>query len=126
MNKMTNVAYELAQDIYAVAGDVEKLHNNYDNHHISEQVYYKKLYVHSCEASCLDHIVNVVKDHGYKFVRYAKELELLQLVLDDIAQNLNLQNMNSLNMLDMKRLVQLTRKYEEYVPCDDIEEEFSI
>ena len=51
MNKTSDIAFEVTQDIYALGGEIDKLHEEYGNRHISEQVYFKKLYVFACEAT---------------------------------------------------------------------------
>ena len=126
MNKTSKFAFEIAQDIYALGGDIDKLNEEYDNHHISQQVYFKNLYIHACEATFLDYVVNVMKNQGYKFARYEKELLLLQSILNDINSTLNLEDINSLNKLDMQRLVQFTKKYKDYVSGDDFQDDLMV
>ncbi len=123
MNKTSDFAYELAQDIYNLCGDVEKLFNQHDNHEISEQVYFKKLYVHACEANFLDGVVNAIKSEGYKFKRYEKEVELLNSTLEAIEMHLEIINVYSLKNIDIQNLSHLVNKYKKLVPVDEISEE---
>ncbi len=125
MKQTSDVAFEVTQDIYALAGAVDKLNERYDNRHISEQVYYKKLYVKACEVACLETVVETLKDKGYKFAKYAKELSILSAISEEINSNLDLKNMNSVNFLDMKNLMHLMKKYKSILPADNFEEEFS-
>ena len=125
MNKTSNVAFEIAQDIYNLCGDLDKLFEVYGNHQISEQVYFKKLYVLACEANFLDGVVDAVKGLGYKFARYEKEVELLKSAIEEISDSLEIIKVASLKNSDIKNLIHLTNKYKEYVPVEDISEELS-
>ena len=79
MNKTSNVAFELAQDIYNLCGEVDTLFETYGNHQISAQVFYKKLYVCACEVDFLEGVIKSLRSEGYKFIRYNKEIELLSI-----------------------------------------------
>ena len=125
MNKTSNVAFELAQDIYTLGGDVAKLFDQYDTNNIGVGVFNKKLYVYACEASYLQEVVRVVKNSGYKFMRYEKEINLLDTISEDIYDNLDVANMDELSEIDMNDLTKLATKYDEYVPIDDISDELS-
>ena len=125
MKNTTNSAFEIAQDIYNLSGNTDRLFEEYANHQISEQVYYKKLYVLACEANFLDGVVNAIKNEGYKFAKYEKEIELLQTTIEEICNNLEMIKVNSLNNADIKNLTRLINKYKDYVSVDDISEELS-
>lgn len=124
MNKTTNIAFELAQDIYNLSGDVDTLFEKYGNHQISAQVFYKKLYVHACEANFLEGVVKSLKSEGYKFQRYGKEIQLLNTTIDEISDSLQIVNVNSLENSDIKHLAILTDKYKDLVSVEEISEEF--
>ena len=124
MNKTSNVAFEIAQDIYNLSGDVDKLFEQFGNHQISAQVFYKKLYVFACEANFIEGVIKSVKSEGYKFARYEKELELLKATISEITDSLEIINVNSLENSDIKHLAILTKKYEKLVSVDEISEEF--
>ena len=125
MNKTSDIVFNIAQDIYNLCGDVDKLFEQYDNHQISQQIYFKKLYVYACEANLLDGVVDCIKSEGYKFMRYEKEVELLKSTIQDIENNLEIINVNSLKNSDVKHLSYLANKYKKYVDVDDISEELS-
>ena len=122
MNK-SDIAFKVTQDIYALAGTIDRLNEQYDNRHISEQVYYKKLYVHACEAAYLGGVVEALMERGYKFARYTKELAILSDAADQIGSNLDIRNMNEVNFYDMKNLKALMKKYESVIPVEDIDED---
>ena len=125
MNKTSNVAFDLAQDIYNLSGDVDSLFDQHRKNEITNQHYFKKLYVHACEANFLDGVVHAVKSEGYKFARYEKEIELLNSVLEDISENLDMAQVCSLKNIDIKNLSHLINKYKSIVPIDEISEELS-
>lgn len=118
--KISNAAFEVTQDIYNLGGKIDKLHEKYDNRHISEQVYYKKLYVYACEATCLQQVVDKIKSKGYRFAKYEKAILLLESIHEDISDNLKIAEMNSVNFLDLKNYVILTHKYKDFVETEDI------
>ena len=124
MNTTSDVAFEIAQDIYKLCGKVDSLFEQYGNHQIGANVFYKKLYICACEASYLEGVISEVKNEGYKFVRYQKELNILNLTIEAINNSLKIINVESLENCDIKSLMQLTEKYKKYVCVDDISEEF--
>lgn len=126
MNKLSNTAFEIAQDIYNLCGDVDTLFDQHQNKEITEQTYFKKLYVHACEANFLDGVVHAVKSEGYKFARYEKEVELLNSTLDEISTHLDMAKVCSLRNIDVKNLSYLVNKYKQFVPVDEISEEFDV
>ena len=124
MEKTSNLAFELAQDIYNLSGEVDALFETYGNHQISAQVFYKKLYVFACEAHFLEGVIKSLKSEGYKFIRYRKEIELLKTTMADISDSLQIVNINSLENSDIKQLAVLTDKYKDLVSVEEISEEF--
>ena len=124
MNNTSDYAFELTQDIYTLAGSVDRLTEQYDNRQISEQVYFKKLYVYACEASYLDGVVTALKAKKYKFTKYVKELSILEAIIEEISLNLDMENMNSVTFPDMKNLKALMEKYKSIVP-NDLDENLS-
>ena len=123
MNKTSDIVFEIAQDIYKLGGEVDKLHEQYDNRHISEQVYYKKLYAYQCAFARLNQVVDKLNSKGYKFAKYKKEILILEFFQEDIADNLNYKQMNSTNFSDLKTIYAFyTRKYSDHVDKADIEE----
>jgi len=126
MNETSNVAFNLAQDIYNLSGNVDTLFHQHEHKEITEQTYFNKLYVHACEANFLDGVVQAVNSEGYKFARYEKEIKLLNTVLEDISNNLEIINVSSLRNIDVKNLSYLVNKYKQFVPVDEISEELDI
>lgn len=124
MNKTSNVAFEIAQDIYTLSANVDTLFDQYEKFEITDQTYFKKLYVYACEANFIEGIVHAVKNEGYKFARYEKEVELLNSIIEDISNNFEIINVNSLQKVDFENLSYLVNKYKKYVPVEEISEEF--
>ena len=125
MNKTSNIAYEIAQDIYNIGGNVAKLFDQHDTNQIGVGVFNKKLYLYACQASYLQEVIRAVKNSGYKFMRYEKEIDLLDNICEDINDNLDPANMEEVSEIDMTDLINIAQKYDEYVPMDDLTEELS-
>ena len=122
MNK-SQIALEISQDIYAIGGDLEKATHQLQNFEISTKQYANTLYVMACEVIYLKQVIQVLKENGYKFQNYEKELTILNSVTDAIDNNFKLSNMHELSDEEMQPLVILTRKYAKVVPVDEFDEE---
>ena len=122
MNK-SQIALEISQDIYAIGGDLEKATHQLHNFEISSTQYANSLYVMACEAIYLKQVIQVMRESGYQFRNYEKELTILNTVTNTIDDNFKLSNMNELSVEELKPFLDLTKKYEEIVPVDDLEDE---
>lgn len=122
MNK-SQIALEISQDIYAIGGDLEKASHQLQNFEISTTQYANSLYVMACEALYLKQVIQAMREKGYQFKSYEKELTILNNVTNTIDDNFKITNMHELSVEELKPFLKLTKKYEEVVPVDDLEEE---
>lgn len=120
MNKTSNYAFQIAQDIYQIASKVDELFEQYDNHQIGVGVFTKKIFTCVCEAHYLEEVVKAMKNNGYKFAKYEKELLLLESLSTQIPEHLNLESIENTTEFDTKALTKLTEKYKDVVSVEDI------
>lgn len=122
MNK-SQIALEISQDIYAIGGDLEKATYQLQNFEISTTQYANSLYVMACEAIYLKQVIQVLRENGYQFRNYEKEMTILNTVTNTIDDNFKLSNMHELSDEEMMPFVRLTQKYNKVVPVDEFDEE---
>jgi len=123
MNKISNIAFELSQDIYAISSDIDLAENQLHNFEITPEVYAKRLYVAACKIAYLQEVVDVVKKTGYKFANYVKEIEIINSINEIIQENLDMSSVGSLTVTDLRGVTLLTRKYQKIVPIVDMEDD---
>ena len=122
MNK-SQIALEISQDIYALGGDLEKATYQLQNFKISTTQYANSLYVMACEAIYLKQVIQVLRENGYQFRNYEKEMTILNTITNTIDDNFKLSNIHELSDKEMNPFVKLTKKYNKVVPVDEFDEE---
>ena len=120
MKKLSKDAFNISQDIYNIAGDLEKLNHRFKNFEITPDVYANNLYFISCKTSYLKEVIEIIKQHGYKFSNYEKELTLLDSIIENVDENFKISNMSNLSEDDLKfNFLDFTEKYNHIVPLED-------
>ena len=126
MNKISNIAFELSQDIYAISSDIDLAENQLHNFEITPEVYAKRLYVAACKVAYLQEVINAVKQTGYKFANYVKEMEIINSINEIVEENLDMTSVGTLTMPDLRGVTLLTRKYQKMVPIIDMEDDLEV
>ena len=96
MNKISNLALEISQDIYAISSEVDTANHDMHNFKITPCDYSNKLYIAACKAFYMKQVIEVVRNHGYKFRNYEKEMELLNSIINIVYEDLNVSVLTSL------------------------------
>ncbi len=122
----SNTILEITQDIYAIGGEFSNLTDQFLSMEVNKQNYDKQCYIIACKINYLQSIVNIVKSKGYKFMRYEKEIELLNILADEVSNIVDLKNVNILTEDDMESVNNLIYKYKNLVNIDEIMNEFTI
>ena len=122
MSNFTKDAFNISQDIYNISGDLERLNDSYKNFEISPEVYANSLYVIACKISYLKGVIETIKQHGYKFSNYEKELTLLASITENVDENFKISNMGDFEEDDLLDFVDLSDKYSHILPLEDEDE----
>ena len=122
MNKLSKSAFNISQDIYDIAGEVEKLTNALNNFEINENVYANNLYIISCKIAYLSGIIDAMRKMGYKFSKYEKELTLLDSISETVNENFKISKVSGLTEKDMDVMKDLLIKYDDIAPFEDEDE----
>ena len=122
----SDLIFELTQDIYNIAGEFSNLTDEFLSMIVDKPEYDKQCYITACKVHYLQGVVNTFKSQGYKFVRYSKEIELLNVLEEEVSNRLNLKNIQNLAETEMQSLVELTNKYQKIADVCDINEEFTV
>ena len=122
----SNIILEITQDIYSIGGEFSNLTDQFLSMEVDKQTYDKQCYIIACKVKYLQGVVNVVKSKGYKFKRYEKEIELLNVLADEISNCVDVKNINTITEDDMINVSSLNNKYKKLVNIEDVTEEFKI
>ena len=126
MNRTSNIALAISQDIYEIFCDVDLADNQLHNFEITPQNYSKRLYIAACKVTYLEQVIEVVKQKGYKFANYTKEMTLIDSIKSIIDENLDMPNVETVTELDLQSLKTLTKKYQKLVPVDYLEDDLEV
>lgn len=121
--KKSNIILELTQDIYNIGGEFSNLSDDFLSMNINKSTYDKQCYIIACKVAYLQGVVNTIKSQGYKFTRYEKEIELLNILEEELSNHINLKDIEILTETDMITLSELTTKYKNIADISDISEE---
>ncbi len=124
MNKFSKDAFNISQDIYNIASELERLNTRLNNFEIKPEVYTDNLYFIICKTVYLEEVIAAMKQKGYKFRNYEKEMMILNSITENLNSNFEIANMSNLNNEKlMKGFLDFTKKYNHLMPLED-EDEF--
>lgn len=124
MSKYSKDAFNLTQDIYSIGGDLEKLEADFNEFKITPEAYANNLYIFACKISYLKGVIDAMRQQGYMFSNYEKELTLLDSISDHVDNRFKISNMGDFEEEDLASLLELADKYEHILPLDeDIDED---
>ena len=120
----SKIAANIIEDIYTFNEKYEKTKNKFYCKKINETEYANSLFIMLCKCNYLLEVCNKLKEMGYKFTRYEKELCVLKDLIDNIGENLENINLEQLSMKDQFSLTTYLTKYEKILNVfEDVFEE---
>ena len=117
----SNVAAEIIKDIYNFSSEHEKLKNDYNSKIITKEEFNKKQFMISYKLAYLNDVIDILKEKGYKFARYEKEMCIIQDLSEDIVDTMDVDedddiievfNMENLPFKDKVAITTYLTKYE--------------
>ena len=126
MNRTSNFAFTISQDIYDVFCDIDMADNQLHNFEITPGNYNKRLYIAACKVSYLEEVIGAVREKGYKFANYTKEMAMIESIKTILDENLDMQKVETTTIADFNGLRALTTKYQKLVPVDNLDDEIEV
>lgn len=114
MNK-SKVATEIIEDIYTFNEKYEKAKNKFKNGIITEAKYATVLHILLIKSTYLLGVVDELKNLGYKFMRYEKEVCVLEDLIEQISDNLDNSKIDEITISEKFSLVTYLTKYEKVI-----------
>lgn len=111
MNK-SKLALNIVEDIYTFNEKYHKLTNKFNTKNITNSEYANALYILLCKTSYLENVILNLKECGYKFVKYEKEMCILEDLIENISSNMENSQLSELSIREQFSLVTYLSKYE--------------
>ncbi len=122
MKNLSDAAFEIAQDINNICGKFDELQYEFEESEnpISEEEYQTKLYTYYIDSTFINEIISRMRDLGYKFKRYEKQIPLFEHVYESIKDNFDITKVADLTDEDLFPLSKLASKYHAYSDLRDL------
>lgn len=121
MNK-SKIAYEIINDIYTINSKYEKAKTKFETNKINESKFARVQYILLTKLTYLEGVITNLKENGYKFARYEKELNVLTDLIDSIEQTFKTEDLEELSMAENFNLITYLTKYEKVLEIEEFEE----
>ena len=118
MNK-SNIAYQVVEDIYTFNKKYLNAKIKFKENKINKNQFSNAQYVILCKLAYLSEVVELLKEKGYKFAKYEKELCVLTDLVDRITDTFNLNDLTDLSTQESFSIAEYLTKYEEVVNVID-------
>ena len=119
----SKIASNIIGDIYTFHNKYEKAKNKFENQEISENKFANAQYVILCKLTYLTEVINSLKENGYMFARYEKELCILTDLKSSINETLDQHKLSELTIVEQVSLTTYLTKYSNVLSIEeDVEE----
>ena len=118
MNK-TIIASNIAGDIYTFYNKYEKYKHKFENQEISASKFANTQYVMIPKLYYLSEVINKLKELGYKFANYEKEVCILNDLIASVKLTLDNSQLTELSAIEQFSLATYLTKYKKVVPVLD-------
>lgn len=118
MNK-SKIAANIVGDIYTFHNKYEKYKHKFENGEISATKFANAQYVIMAKAIYLSEVVDQLKELGYQFTRYEKEVCILNDLIASIKSTLDDSQLTELSAIEQFSLATYLTKYKKVVPVLD-------
>lgn len=120
MNK-SKIASNIVGDIYTFHDKYEKSKHKFENGEISATKFANAQYVIMAKAIYLSEVIDQLKELGYQFTRYEKEVCFLADLIESMGTTLNQTQLSELSAIEQFSLVTYLTKYKNIVSVSDDE-----
>jgi len=118
---ISKIALQITDDIYTFYNKYEKLKTKFNEKSITKGKFTNAQYVIMCKLAYLKDVIEEVKNRGYKFAKYEKEMCILYGLCDNIIDSFDIKELTNLSIRESFSLCTYLTKYENVL---DASEEF--